>query len=173
MRNKTFLVFQNRKLKHLASIWNDILWNLTTFQLIQHIHTIVIFNFCIGCLIELKFCKIPRNSFSNRCWNFFKSLSISKQNSFVYWPNFQWRFWCPCLQNCSPGSSLLNYYAFNLKKMTGEMYSPKKFMRRTCKTICTCSCLQIDCTALQDFAPHTTAQWCVFNNSSLIRIDFL
>ena len=113
------------------------MWNLTTFQLIQHIHTIVIFNFCIGCLIELKFCKVPRNSFSNRCWNFFRSLSISKQNSFVYWPNFQWRFWCPCLQNCSPGSSLLNYYAFNLKKMTGEMYSPKKFMRRTCKTICT------------------------------------
>ena len=92
-RNKTFLVFQNRKLKHLASVWNDILWNLTTYQLIQHIHTIVIFNFCIGCLIELKFCKVPRNSFSNRCWNFFKSLSISKQNSFVYWPNFQWRFW--------------------------------------------------------------------------------
>ena len=24
---------------------------------------------------------------------FFKPLSISKQKSFVYWPNFQWRFW--------------------------------------------------------------------------------
>ena len=24
---------------------------------------------------------------------FFKPLSISKQKIFVYWPNFQWRFW--------------------------------------------------------------------------------
>ena len=24
---------------------------------------------------------------------FFNPLSISKQKSFVYWPNFQWRFW--------------------------------------------------------------------------------
>ena len=26
---------------------------------------------------------------------FFKPLSISKQKSFVYWPNFQWKFWLP------------------------------------------------------------------------------
>ena len=24
---------------------------------------------------------------------FFRPLSLSKQKSFVYWPNFQWRFW--------------------------------------------------------------------------------
>ena len=50
------------------------------------------------------------DSFSNRCWKFqlsilknkkvfflkkifFKPLSTSKQKSFVYWPNFQRRFW--------------------------------------------------------------------------------
>ena len=57
------------------------------------------------------FVRFSRNSFSNRCWKFqlsilkskkvlflknifFKPLSISKQKSFVSWPNFQWRFWC-------------------------------------------------------------------------------
>ena len=66
--------------------------------------------FFISCLIELKFCKASRNSISNWTWKFqpsilknkkvlflkkifFKPLSISKQKSFVYWPNFQWRFW--------------------------------------------------------------------------------
>ena len=46
------------------------------------------------------------------------------------------------LQNCSPGSSLYNFLRISSKKMTGEMYSPKKFTRKMCKTICTCSCLQ-------------------------------
>ena len=54
-----------------------------------------------------------------------------------------------CLQNCSPGSSSYNFLRISSKKMTGKMYFPKKFMRKTCKTISTCSCLQIDCTALQ------------------------
>ena len=42
------------------------------------------------------------------------------------------------LQNCSPGSSLYNFLRISSKKMTGEMYSPKKFTRKMCKTICTC-----------------------------------
>ena len=67
-------------------------------------------NFSIGCLIELKFCEVSRKYFSNRFWKFqlsilknkkvlflkknkIKLLSISKQISFVYWPNFQGRFW--------------------------------------------------------------------------------
>ena len=32
--------------------------------------------FSLGCLIELKFCEVSRNSFSNRCWKF--QLSILK-----------------------------------------------------------------------------------------------
>ena len=29
----------------------------------------------------------------------FRLLPISKQNSFVYWPNFQWRFWKECKES--------------------------------------------------------------------------
>ena len=93
-----------------ASVWKRISWNLTKFQLIQLIQTIVIFIFSIGCLIELKFCEVSRNSFSNRCWKFQLSILKNKKvlflkkyflsrcqyqnkKNFVYWPNFQWRFW--------------------------------------------------------------------------------
>ena len=42
----------------------------------------VIFIFSIGCLIELKFCEVSRNSFSNRYWKF--QLSILKnKKSFI------------------------------------------------------------------------------------------
>ena len=34
-RNKTFFVFQDKKLKLSASVWKRILWNLTKFQLNQ------------------------------------------------------------------------------------------------------------------------------------------
>ena len=68
-----------------------------TSQLIQIIQTVVIFIFSIGCLIELKFCEVSRNSFKNRFWKFqlfilknkkvlflkkIKLLWISKQKSF-------------------------------------------------------------------------------------------
>ena len=83
----------------------------------------VIFIFSIGCLIELKFCEVSRNSFSNRYWKFqlsilknkkvlflkkiwFRPLSISKQKSFVYWPNFQRRFWLRPAMNGKRSSSL-------------------------------------------------------------------
>ena len=86
-------------------VWNWILWNLTKFQLIHPIQTIVIFILSIGCLIELKFCEVSRNSISNWIWKFqlsilkdkkvlflkiifFWPLSIPKQKSFVYWLNF-------------------------------------------------------------------------------------
>ena len=64
--------------------------NFNSFR--QLLHSV----FFIGCLIELKFCEVTRNPFSNRCWKmlktkkqnipkriFFKLLSISKQKSFV------------------------------------------------------------------------------------------
>ena len=41
----TIFVFQERKLKLSASVWNPILLSLTKFQPIQLIQTIVIFNF--------------------------------------------------------------------------------------------------------------------------------
>ena len=61
-------------------------------------------------MIELKFCKVSRNSISKWTWKFqpyilknkkvlflkkifFWPLSISKQKSFVYWLNFPGRFW--------------------------------------------------------------------------------
>ena len=84
--------------------------NLTKFQLIQLIQTTVMYIFSIGCLIELTFCEVSRNSFSNRFWKFqlsilknkkvlfqkkifFKPLSTLKQKSLDYRPNFQWRLW--------------------------------------------------------------------------------
>ena len=85
-----FCAFQGRKLTLSASVWK----------------TIVIFIFSIDCLIELKFCKDSQFFFSKKCWKFqasilknkkvlflekkfFKPLSILKQKSFVYRPNFQ------------------------------------------------------------------------------------
>ena len=46
-----------------ASVWKRISLNLTNFQLIRLIQTIFIFIFSIGCLIELKICKVLWNSF--------------------------------------------------------------------------------------------------------------
>ena len=61
--------------------------------------------------ISWNFVRFFAKFFSSRCWKFqlsiyleqqksfipkkifFRPLSISKQKSFVYWPNFQWRFW--------------------------------------------------------------------------------
>ena len=48
----------------------------------QLILTIVVFNFSIGCLIELKICEVSRNSFLNKCSKF--QLSILKnKKSFI------------------------------------------------------------------------------------------
>ena len=81
---------------------------------IQLIQTIAIYIFSLGCLIELKFCEVSRNSFSNRSWKF--QLSILKNKKVLFLkkniflavvskhakiipkdgasrPNFQWRFW--------------------------------------------------------------------------------
>ena len=38
--------------------------------------------FSIGCLIELKFCEVSRNYFSNRCWKF--QLSILKNKKVLF-----------------------------------------------------------------------------------------
>ena len=83
-RNKTFFVFQDRMLKLSASVWKRISWNLTKFQLIQVIQTIVITIFSISCLIELKFCEVSRfffqadaKSFSVLSWKI-KSFILKK-----------------------------------------------------------------------------------------------
>ena len=65
------------------SAWNWISWNLTKFQLIQFIQTIVIFIFSIGCLIELKFCKVSRNSISKWTWKFQHSILKNKKVLFL------------------------------------------------------------------------------------------
>ena len=98
--NKTFFVFQDRKLKLSESVWKWISLNLTKFPLIQLIQTIVIFiilyrmsdwGFTIFFFKQmLKVSAEKQKSFIPK--KIF--LSISKQKSFVYWPNFQWRFCC-------------------------------------------------------------------------------
>ena len=62
--------------------------NLTKFQLIQ---TIVIFIFSIGCLIELKFCEVSRNSFLNRCWKFQLSILKNKKGFIPKKSSSRWR----------------------------------------------------------------------------------
>ena len=69
VRNKTFFVFQDRKLKLSIPVWNGISWNLTKFQLIQ--------------LIELKFCKVSRNSFTKSFWKFHLSILKNKKVLFL------------------------------------------------------------------------------------------
>ena len=76
--------------------------NFNSFSLFRQL---LFSSFFIGCLIELKFCKVSWNSISNWTWKFqlsilknkkvlllkeffFRPLSISKQKSFVYWLNF-------------------------------------------------------------------------------------
>ena len=65
-------------LKLSASVWNKISWHLTKFQLIQLIQTIVIFIFSIGCLIEVKFCKISEinKKFTCCAWDEVKSTGL-------------------------------------------------------------------------------------------------
>ena len=66
-------------------------------------------HFFISCLIELKFYEVSRNSISKRCWKFQLSILKNKKvlflkkyflavvniktKNFVYWLNFQRRFW--------------------------------------------------------------------------------
>ena len=61
-------------------------------------------SFFIGCLIELNFCKVSRNSISSWTWKFQLSLLKNKkvlflkryflkQKNFVHWLHFQGRFW--------------------------------------------------------------------------------
>ena len=110
-RNETFFVFQDRKLKLSASVRKEFPETSQSFNSFSSFRQLLISFFSICCLIELKFCEVSQNSFSNRRWKFqqsilknknkifmrkifFRLLSISKQKkSFVYWPNFQWRFW--------------------------------------------------------------------------------
>ena len=107
-RNKTFLFFkiESWNFQNLFEIeFRETSQNFNSFSLFRQL---LIFVFSIVCLIELKFCEVSRNSFSNRFWKFllsiilekvlflkktFNLLSISKQKSFVYRLNFQWRFW--------------------------------------------------------------------------------
>ena len=75
-RNK---IFQDRKLTLSASVL--IKKNFEKSQLIQLIETIFISIFCIRCLIELKFCEVSQNSFSN-WWCMFQLSNL--KNKKVY-----------------------------------------------------------------------------------------
>ena len=68
-RNKTFLFYkiENWNFQHLFEKFFLKLHNIPTHS--AHSDTCY-FYFSIGCLIELKFCEVSRNLFSNRCWKF-------------------------------------------------------------------------------------------------------
>ena len=75
-RKKTFFIFQDRKLKLSASVWNRLSLNLTKFQLNQTTNRKNENNNCLNKLSELKFCEVSWNSISSRCLKF--QLSILK-----------------------------------------------------------------------------------------------
>ena len=122
LRMKTFLFFK-------LESWNfQVQFEIKIRETSQNFHSFSLFrqllfsSFFISCLIELKFCKVSRNSISNWTWKFqlsilknkkvlflkkifFKPLSISKQKIFVYWPNLQWGFWSiPQMQGLKAGT---------------------------------------------------------------------
>ena len=130
LRNKSFLFYKIES----WNCWKTVSWNLTKFKLNQ---TIDRKNRNNNCLNELKFCDVSQNSFSNWCWNFhhsilkkkslipkkifFKPSSISKQRSFVYWPNFQWWFWRSLLVDVI--CPLIGIVSMYLPKFGGDQYS--------------------------------------------------
>ena len=81
-RNKTFFVFQDRKLKRSAFVWNRISWILTKIQLKQITDRKNENRNYLNKLNELKFCEVSRNSFSNICWKF--QLSILKNQKILF-----------------------------------------------------------------------------------------
>ena len=104
-RNKTFLFFKIESWNFQVQFEIKIRETSQNFNTFSFFRQLLFSSFFIGCLIELKFCKVSRNSISNWTWKFqlsilknkkvlflkkkiFKPLSISKQKSFVYWLNF-------------------------------------------------------------------------------------
>ena len=86
-------IFLKNKLLRFSRAETFRIWNLTKFQLIQLIQTIFNSIFSTSCLIELKFCEVLWNSFSNRFLrSILKNKNVLIQTSFVYCPNFRWWF---------------------------------------------------------------------------------
>ena len=105
-RNKTFLFFkiEGWNFQHVFEmVIRETSQNFNSFSSFRQL--LFSFFYRLSDWVEILW-----NSFSSRCWKFkfsilknkkvlflrkifFRLLSISKQKSFVYWPNFQWRFW--------------------------------------------------------------------------------
>ena len=136
------MIFQDRMLKLLASVWNRLSWNLKKFQLIQYIQAIVI---CIfSCWLSDRFeilrgftkfffkqmLKVPGFYFEKQKRfiskkTYLKLLSISKQKK-VYRPNLQWRFWYIDL---FPSFYDNHWAIFELEKFTNCCYLCLAFSR--------------------------------------------
>ena len=103
--NKTFLFFKLESWNFQVQFEIKIRETSQNFNSFSFFRQLLFSSFFIGCLIVLKFCKVSRNSITKWTWKFelsilknkkvlflkkifFKPLSISKQESFVYWPNF-------------------------------------------------------------------------------------
>ena len=104
-RNKTFLFFKIESWNFQVQFEIKIRETSQNFNSFSFFRQLLFSSFFIGCLIELKFCKVSRNSISKWTWKFQLSilknkkvlflkkiflgpLSKSKQKSFVYWLNF-------------------------------------------------------------------------------------
>ena len=145
-KKNPFFCFQKPSLKIRTP--SAISWN--SYSLFRNCY----FHFSIGCLIELKFREVWRNIFSNRWWKFQFSILWNKnvlflkkydlghsqyrKKSFVYWPNFQRRFWCYPLkvQKSSLVKNDVNIFSENLTQSLSQVkYTMPTWSSGPCKDL--------------------------------------
>ena len=80
--NKTFLFFKLESWNFQVQFEIKIRESSQNFNSFSFFRQLLFSSFFIGCLIELKFCKVSRNSISNRCWKF--QLSILKNKKVLF-----------------------------------------------------------------------------------------
>ena len=108
-RNKTFLFFKIESWNFQVQFESEFRETSQNFNSIRQPIKKDKNNICLNRLNELKICEVSWIDFKLNLKvsafylekkksfipekKIFKPLSISKQKSFVYWPNFQWKFW--------------------------------------------------------------------------------
>ena len=81
-RNKTFLFFKLESWNFQVQFEIKIRESSQNFNSFSFFRQLLFSSFFIGCLIELKFCKVSRNSISNWTWKF--QLSILKNKKVLF-----------------------------------------------------------------------------------------
>ena len=104
-RNDFFFIFQERKLKLLASVWKRIFWDLTKSQLNQTTDRKNDNNNWLNELNELKFCEVSQKSMLKvLLFYLVKGKKVLFLKNIYFYakidpkdgaccPDFQWRFW--------------------------------------------------------------------------------